>query len=133
MTRTRLWIVGAVVVGAIGFLLWQGLGEATLYFKTADEAVAEREELGDRRFRLEGVVLAGTVKPDGNAVRFRVEENGAEVAVRHQGDPPELFREGIPVVLEGRWADRVEEFHSDAIMVRHTAEYREEYPERVKP
>lgn len=131
MTRTRLWIVGAVVIGAIGFLLVQGLGEATTYFKTADEAVRDREELGDRRFRLEGVVLAGTVRPEGSSVRFRVEENGAEVAVRHRGDPPELFREGIPVVLEGRWADRADEFHSDAIMVRHTSEYREEHPERV--
>ena len=131
MTRTRLWIVGAVVIAAIGFLLWQGLGEATTYFKTADEAVRDREELGDRRFRLEGVVLAGTVQPDGNAVRFRVEENGAEVAVRHQGDPPELFREGIPVVLEGSWASRADEFHSDRILVKHTSEYREEHPERV--
>lgn len=130
MSRARLWIVGAIVIAAIGFLLFQGLGEATTYFKTADEAVRDRDELGDRRFRLEGVVLAGTVQPEGNAVRFRVEENGAEVAVRHRGDPPELFKEGIPVVLEGRWTDG-DVFASDAIMVRHSAEYREQYPDRV--
>jgi cytochrome c-type biogenesis protein CcmE len=52
----RAWIVALAVVGAIGFLMWQGLGEATVYFKTASEAVADKESLGDRRFRIEGLV-----------------------------------------------------------------------------
>ena len=128
-SRRRLWIVVAVVAAAIGFLLWRGLGDATMYFKTADEAVHDRSELGTRRFRLEGVVVAGSVRPANDDVRFEVAENGASVPVRHHGDPPELFKEGIPVVLEGRWERDV--FASDAIMVRHTSEYRAEHPERV--
>ena len=56
----RLVAVVVVVAAAIGFLLWQGLGNATLYFKTADEAVRDRDELGDRRFRIEGAVVAGS-------------------------------------------------------------------------
>lgn len=127
--RGRLVIVGLVVAAAVGFLLWQGLGNATVYFKTADEAVAERQSLGDRRFRVEGVVVDGTVREDGNGVRFSIEENGATVPVRHQGDPPELFKPGIPVVLEGHWQGTT--YESDRIMVRHTNEYRAENPDRV--
>ena len=37
-------------------------------------------------------------------VTFTVKFNGVEVPVHHEGDPPELFEPGIPVVLEGRWA-----------------------------
>ena len=42
----RVWAALAVVVGAVGFLMWQGLGNATVYFYTADEAVEEKGELG---------------------------------------------------------------------------------------
>ena len=127
--RWRLAVVGVLIAAAVGFLLWQGLDNATVYFKTADEAVREKESLGTRRFRVEGVVVNGTVAQAGDAVRFTIEENGATVAVRHQGDPPELLRPDIPVVLEGRWQDDV--FASDRIMVKHTSEYRADNPDRV--
>lgn len=127
--RWRLAMVGVTVAAAVGFLLWQGLDNATVYFKTADEAVRDRESLGTRRFRVEGVVL-DDVAESGDAVRFTIEENGVTVAVRHQGDPPELFRPDIPVVLEGRWQGAV--FASDRIMVKHSSEYKAENPERVE-
>ena len=128
-TRMRTWVVGALILGALGFLLARGLGDATVYFKTADEAVAQRASLGTRRFRIEGTVVAGTVHQAGDDVRFVIENKGATVAVRHRGDPPELFRPGIPVVLEGRFART--EFESDRIMVKHTEDYRAKHPDRV--
>ena len=128
--RRRLWLAGAVIAAALGFLLLQGLGEATVYFKTADEAVSQKEQLGDRRFRLEGTVVPASVHPSGSGVEFGVRgTGGAIVEVAHQGDPPELFQPDVPVVLEGRWdGDR---YASDRIMVKHTSEYRAKNPERV--
>lgn len=128
-TRGRLWIAGVVVLGALGFLVFQGLGNATLYFRTADEAVAQREQLGDRRFRIEGDVVDGSVQQVGNDVSFVLTSRNVEVPVRHKGDPPELFRPGIPVVLEGRFQG--EHFSSDRIMVRHSETYVAENPDRV--
>ena len=128
-TRGRLWIAGVVVLAALGFLVFQGLGNATLYFRTADEAVAQREQLGDRRFRIEGDVVDGTVQQVGNDVSFVLTSKNVEVPVRHKGDPPELFRPGIPVVLEGRFQG--DYFSSDRIMVRHSETYVAENPERV--
>ena len=128
--RRRLWIVLVVIAGAIGFLLWKGLGDATVYFRTADEAVEQRAELGSRRFRVEGEVVAGSVRAVGDGVTFKIEENGARITVDHRGDPPELFRPGIPVVLEGRFEGR--RFASDRILVKHTNEYRDKRPDRVK-
>ena len=128
--RRRLWVAGVVIVAALGFLVSRGLGDATVYFKTADEALAQRDGLGDRRFRLEGAVVPGSVQPAANGVQFQVRgAAGGTVNVVHQGDPPELFQPDIPVVLEGRWdGDR---YASDRIMVKHSSEYRAENPERV--
>ena len=128
--RRRVWIGTIVILGALGFLVTRGLGDATLYFRTADEAVAQKAKLGHRRFRLEGVVVAGSVHETDDAVSFRVEENGATVPVTHRGDPPELFKPNIPVVLEGRFAG--DTFASDRIMVKHSETYREKHPDRVQ-
>lgn len=128
--RRRAWIAFGLIVGALGFLVFRGLGDATVYFLTADEAVAQRETLGQRRFRIEGEVVAGSVRRTQGGVSFRIREGGATVDVTHRGDPPELFQPGIPVVLEGRWAN--ERFASDRILVRHTEEYRAENPDRVE-
>ena len=130
-TRRRLWIAGAVVLGALAFLLVNGLGNATLYFRTADEAAAQKDSLGDRRFRIQGDVVPGSVSESGDDVSFTLVSKKVEVPVRHHGDPPELFRPGIPVVLEGRFQGDV--FTSDRILVKHSEDYIAENPERVDP
>ena len=128
-SRKRLWLAGAVVVVALGFLVAQGLGNATVYFRTADEAVAQRESLGTRRFRIQGTVVAGSVRQSGEQVRFDIASNGVEVPIVHRGDPPELFKPGIPVVLEGRFDG--DHFASDRILVKHSETYVAEHPDRV--
>jgi cytochrome c-type biogenesis protein CcmE len=130
-SRRRLWLAGGVVVVALGFLVAQGLGNATLYFRTADEAVEQRDSLAGRRFRIQGDVVPGTISQTGNDVSFTLTKNNVEVPVRHRGDPPELFQPGIPVVLEGHFEGQV--FDSDRILVKHSETYTAENPERVQP
>ena len=128
-SRRRLLVAGAVVVAALGFLVVRGLGNATVYFRTADEAVAQRQSLGDRRLRIEGTVVGGSVAESGGNVSFLIESKAVEVPVVHHGDPPELFKPGIPVVLEGRF--RGDTFSSDRILVKHSESYVADHPERV--
>ena len=128
-SRRRLWLAGAVVVVALGFLVVQGLGNATVYFRTADEAVAQRNSLGTRRFRIEGTVVDGSVLESGDNVAFRISSKDVEVPVLHHGDPPELFKPGVPVVLEGHFSGST--FSSDRILVKHSETYVADHPERV--
>ena len=128
-TRRRLWLAGGVVIAALAFLVVQGLGNATLYFRTADEAVAQRESLGTRRFRIEGNVVPGSVRQSGEEVAFTIASKGVTVPVLHQGDPPEMFKPGIPVVLEGRFDG--DHFASDRILVKHSETYVADHPDRV--
>lgn len=129
-SRLRLGIVIAVVLGAIAFLAIQGLGNATTFYRNADEAVAKRSSLGDSRFRLQGVVTPGSIHDVGADVAFDVEYDCVTVPVVHQGPRPPLFKNGIPVVLEGAFAEgTAKTFDSDRIIVRHTEEYRTEESE----
>ena len=72
-------IAGLVVLAALGFLVVRGLGNATLYFRTADEAVVQKQQLGDKRFRIEGNVVAGTVREATGTTAFNIESKGVVV------------------------------------------------------
>ena len=133
-SRRRAYAVGAVVVAALAWLLWQGLGNATVFFKTADEAVAQRAKLGSHRFRIEGTVVPGSVQDTGDAVTFRIASRGVEVPIVHHGDEPALFKSQSvppPVVLEGRFAAGSNTFESDRIIVKHSESYTQQHPDRV--
>lgn len=137
-----LVVVGLVVV------VFMGLGDAALFFRNADEAVAQRADLDDRRFRIQGLVDGDSITETPRGVDFVITYNGVDVTISHVGDPPDLFQPGIPVVLEGRWAqvgdpevvDPVEAlstddgwfFASDRFFVKHTEVYAEEHPDRTE-
>ena len=125
-----VYVVAVLVVAAIGFVLFQGLNNAALYYRNADEAVADKASLGTKRFRVQGDV-GNDVRTTGSEVTFSISFNGATVPVHHKGDPPELFKAGVPVVLEGHWDASGAFFASDTILIKHSAEYKEQNPSRV--
>ena len=122
-------VLVAVLLG-VGVVAYQGLTSASLYFYNADEAVAQREQLGDKRIRVQGVVQTEAV-PDDDGVSFVIAFNDEEIDVVHDGDPPELFDVGTPVVLEGHWSARDDLFHSDQILVKHDEQYEAENGDRI--
>ena len=111
--------------------MFHGLGNATLYFRTADEAVAQRDELGTAasasRARWSPAACASA--PATRRLPHR-EQGRRSSTSSTEGDPPELFQPGIPVVLEGRFATAAH-FASDRILVKHSETYVAENPERV--
>jgi cytochrome c-type biogenesis protein CcmE len=116
----------------VAYVAAQALSTATTFFYNADEAVAQQPKLGTGRFRMQGTVEPGTIQSDGTDVTFKVTFNGAEVAVVHQGDPPELFKGAMPVVLEGHWDADGTHFDSDRMLVKHDANYVAKNGDRLK-
>lgn len=128
--KIRLGIAGAVLLGAFVFLLVEGLSNSLNYFLTVNQAVSERAQLGNTTFRLEGLVVPGSITPSRSGVNFTVESSGIREAVVETGQPPQLFQSDIPVVLVGHFAGA--HFSSDQILVDHTSQYIEEHPNRVR-
>jgi cytochrome c-type biogenesis protein CcmE len=53
---------------------------------------------------------------------FAVTDGTQQVPVECSGNPPQMFREGIGVVIEGKLESGV--FQTDRVMVKHSNEYR---------
>jgi cytochrome c-type biogenesis protein CcmE len=117
-----------VVVG-VGFIALQFLNNATLYYRNADEAVSQKDSLGTKRFRVQGVVQDDVTQVGAGEVDFTISFNNVSVRVHHQGDPPDLFKPGIPVVLEGHWQGDF--YASDRILIKHEETYIEQHPDRL--
>ena len=115
----RFVIPAVVIIGVLGILM-VNLSASLVYFNTPAE-VQEREA-GDARLRLGGRVVPGSVVENDATVTFSVEDCETSVKVIHTGVPPELFQEGIGVVVEGVWSG--EAFESDTMLVKHDEQYR---------
>jgi cytochrome c-type biogenesis protein CcmE len=124
--RLRYLVAGGICLAAVVFLVVGGLSRNIVYFRTVSEAVNSKAKDGTARFRMAGAVVPGTVERRGDVVAFKVTDGNDTVDVVHHGDPPELFKDGAPVVCEGHWQG--DAFSSDRIMIKHSSEYR---PPRV--
>lgn len=121
--RFRYAVVFVAILAAIGWLVAGPLTGNIQYFRTVSEAVEseQADRAADRRFRLAGEVVEGSVRETAAGVEFEVTDGTSVASVVHRGDPPQLFADGVPVVCEGRWEGA--HFASDRILIRHGNEY----------
>lgn len=123
-----------VLALAIGVLLSQGLLHSLNYFKTVDEVFASRAAVGTEVIRLEGLVAPRSITRTSSGASFWVTgSRGHRVFVEAHGTPPQLFQADIPVVVVGHFTTATSYvFDGSQIMVKHTASYSAQYPNRVK-
>lgn len=82
-TRTYLAVGGIVVlVAALGLVVFNGLTDAATFYYNVDEAVAQQDELGDQRFRMQGNVIEGSIEETDSGVDFVIAFGDAELPVR---------------------------------------------------
>ncbi|MEM7275015.1 MAG: cytochrome c maturation protein CcmE [Actinomycetota bacterium] len=126
----RNWLILSVLGLVAGFVLFQALTSARVFFLNVDEAVAQRTELGIDTFRMQGTVISEPIESEDGSLIFTVSYNGVDAQVRHVGDEPsDLFRLDEQVVTEGHWEGEI--FISNQILVKHSEEYIEDNPDRV--
>jgi len=133
-SRWRTAGVAIVVVAAVVALLSQGLLSSLNYFKTVDEVFAQRHAIGTKEIRLEGVVQKGSILRTATGADFVVTGTATHrVTVHALHEPPQLFQANIPVVVVGRFSTPTSfHFVATQIMVKHTASYTAQHPNRVK-
>lgn len=144
--RGKGFVVAVLVAlaAAVVFLIWFLIQNSSAFYE-ADEAVARRGELGERRIQLLGSPVSTGVELDvgGEPGRaFSVAFRGVTADVVFLGTTADLFQRDVPVVLEGEWVDGAVTappvatfecgandgwwFRADHMLVKHDDEYRED-------
>jgi len=115
----------ATVAGVLAWLSFGTMGEDLVYYWSPAELVAKGEAARDATVRLGGLVEAGSVEwnPDSQRLAFRLTDGKGSVPCVGQGAPPQMFREGIGAVVEGR-LDGEGVFRTSNVLIKHSNEYR---------
>jgi cytochrome c-type biogenesis protein CcmE len=110
MKAGHKFLIGAVViVGAVSFLMFEGVRQTGVYFLTPTEL--QQKTAADTTFFNVGVKVGAKVVPgtivrsaDNRRIDFRISDGTTEYPVTYTGTVPDTFTDAndIEVVVEGR-------------------------------
>ena len=114
-----------VAAAAFAFLTAGRIGENLVYYWSPSDLIRAGDKAYGASIRLGGMVASGSLvaAPASADVRFDVTDGSTTVRVRTHGVPPQMFREGIGVVVEGTMT-RDGWFDGRRLMVSHNNNYR---------
>lgn len=117
-------------LGGVGYLLFSGFSENSVYFLNVSEALAMPAE------KITSIRLFGTVKAegleqmsDGPGVSFLVqdkENNNLSMRVEYHGAVPDTFKPGVEVIVEGGLAADGKYFAAKTLMTKCPSKYQKE-------
>jgi cytochrome c-type biogenesis protein CcmE len=133
--KTKYFALAALAVAGAAFVAITagGIGENLVYYWGPAELRQAGAKAVGATIRLGGQVAKGSIvqQPGVSALEFDVVDGTASVHVKSSGVPPQMFREGIGVVVEGTLT-KSGHFESKRLMVSHGNEYRApDDPKRV--
>jgi cytochrome c-type biogenesis protein CcmE len=119
-----LWIAGGIAALGVATALVLNAFQSNLVFFFTPTQVVAHEAPRNRAFRIGGLVEAGSVQRDKDAltVRFLVTDTAKTIPVTYTGILPDLFREGKGVVAQGRLQDDGV-FHATEVLAKHDENY----------
>ena len=130
--------IGIVLVGAaLSYLVYVGTKDNLVYYYEVGEVQAAAAKT-DAKIRISGDVVAGSIVKDEKAreIRFAIEATkagsgpetpsgaGESIPVVYAGTVPDIFREGIQVVVEGRMGGDGT-FRAETLLAKCPSKYQE--------
>lgn len=118
-------ILAILVAGAaLAFLAFGGIGDNLVYYWTPEEMMANADKAKGATIRLGGVVEQDSLhwNKDSNQLKFKLSDGDTVVEVEGTSVPPQMFREGIGVIVEGQLRDDGV-FECDTLLVKHDNQY----------
>ena len=118
--RRGLGIAAAGAVLALAaVLVLTALEDSVVYFYGPTDL--QSKPLDERRIRVGGLVVEGSVDIDGMDTKFDVSDGNNAVTIAYRGALPDLFREGQGIIAEGVFDGR--KFNADTVLAKHDETY----------
>ena len=139
MTTQGKFLVGvALMVGAVGYLMYTGIRDTSAYYLTVEEFLPRKDALANVGVRVAGRVQSGSVdwnprnlklhftmlgfEPDGRST----DPPGRGLTVHYQGVLPDMFAEERDVIVEGRYAPAADTLQATTVMTSCPSKYEAE-------
>ena len=124
--KSRLVRFGAaisVIVLSLGYLAWTGVQQSKSYYVTIHELQSLQGRY-DKRLRVAGDVVPGSIRRQGTRVEFQLRENNQVLPVVYQGTeaPPDTFKDDSQALAEGRFG-RDGVFHAQQLQAKCASKY----------
>lgn len=122
--RVTIFVVFTAVIGIIGYLIMSGFNDTTVaYYQKVDELKALGVSAEGKSYRVSGKVVPGSVvrADDALSMTFTIDELGNLMDVSYHGVIPDTFKEGVGVLLEGRYVNG--RFEATNIMTKCASKY----------
>jgi cytochrome c-type biogenesis protein CcmE len=128
--RTRFLVLCAVIVLALGYMIYAAFPGNALYFLTVSEFNDKSEAQDGRVLRVSGKLVEGTFGREGNSIdsQFMITDNdgnapGVTLLASYTGVLPDLFfNPHSELILEGTYGGD-EVFQANAILVKCPSKY----------
>ena len=112
MKRKQLkFLVGSlVIVLTLAYLGFSGYQESKAYYQTVSELYASKEKAYERRLKVAGDVVPGSIQREGKVINFVISQEDQQtkkvqtLAVQYVGTdaPPDTFVDRAQAVVEGK-------------------------------
>ncbi len=128
----KLVLAGVVTVSAIGYLLFTGLTDYTMYYAEVTELLSDPSKYNAKGMRVSGEVVSDSViegELNQKMIKFQVvDTQGSSMHVEFGGVVPDAFEEGVTVILEGNYDPKKELFIAKTLLAKCPSKYETEDP-----
>lgn len=99
----KIIVGGVIILLAVAYLIVAALPSGTAYYITVSELADMGERAQTQQTRVSGNVVSGTIvrSAESQDVRFQVEDESGRLTVVYSGVVPDIFADGVQVVVEG--------------------------------
>ncbi len=124
----RTILVIFLVLGGVGYLIFSGVSETGMYYRTVSEVLDQSKTLDNDPVRISGEVVDNTIHYNqGDMIlTFAIrdpEDNSKTIKAVYKGVAPDAFKADVEVVLEGKYDRAKNTFDTTLLLAKCPSKY----------
>lgn len=128
LANWRTLIAVLFVLSGVGYLVFTGVSETGVYYRTVTEVLSDTKTFEDEPVRISGEVVDGTINynQDELVLAFTVrdtEDDSKIMNAVYGGVVPDSFEGDIEVILEGTYDKSSNTFNAEILLAKCPSKY----------